>query len=334
VLSPSRRSLDALVKLLQLSEPDDWPTHLRRASEIVAQRKSVEETKTIIVQAVKAAHRCAQGISQMLLSNSQSSTSIKFHTSCVRIVNCLKPTRLRKETRNALDEVARHTFAERDVNTESVSDFLLGCQKVLEQGVQDKNSAEILKYLGLTNDSRFGQLEDKKRGLPTLPIVTWYESLMTKLRLELESKLRQAIERQLHLTAHDIFSGFASSAVDEELTERTNDTEDLLASYVEEVAKVWVEAGLRVGRATKADDAHYVGPFENFVERVLLSQFDTRFSFFNRPDEEQMKKAWHSFYSLPEDFQEAGSRSIHQGSRLISDRLLRRVLQSFSKKTG
>jgi len=331
VFSPSRRSLDAFLKRLQITKLDNWPTHLRGAFEVVAMRKSVEEAKVIIFQSVEAAHRCAQGISQMLLFDSQSSSSKTFQVSCLRIANCMKPNRLRREKRDILDEIARRAFVRGDVNGETISDFFLECWRVLEQSVEDKNSAQILKYLGIDNDRPFGEIE-KKRGGFALPLVTCYESLPPKLQLDLESILRNLAKgQQLLLTAHDVFIGFANPTLSPQLVEGTNSAEDLLASYVEDVATVWIGAGLEVGRGTKPDDGQYIGPFEKFVEQVLLSQFDTRFSVFDRPDEEQSKKARQAFYALPKDFQKKGSASIHKGTRLITARLLRRVLAAFKK---
>ena len=327
-MKASRRNLDNQLMQIQRCEPSVWPNHLREALEIVVERhKSLDEAKAILVESVKAAHDCAQGISQIKLSNSRNSTSDEFHTSCVRIANCLKPTRSPKEMRNALNDVARRTFVGRDVNTESISDFFCECHETLKKRVQDNNSAEILKYLGHVKCSQLGH---NKYGPPILAIVRWYESLPTKLMLNSKFKLRQVIEeRQLQLTASDVFQALSNVKLEQDGPDAEVMVKDPRVAYVQKIAEVWKRAGLNVGRTTNVYEPVKLGPFPTFVERVLLSQFDLKYNFFQRPDDE---KVWDAYEALPEELQEASSANTQPSSRLITDRLLRQALKASSKK--
>lgn len=326
--TPGRRSLNILLTQLECNEPALWPSHLCEAHKIVADLEPAYDARTVVIESVKLAHRCAQLLSEISLSEIQSSTFVRFRLSCKRIANCLKRTRLRREMRIRLDELAKNSFLRADVSAETISHFFSGCQKIIERSTKDANEIEILKYLGIEHNRRFGQLECKKRGDPTLPIVTWHEALSSTLKFALEANLRGICEKRQHqLTAHDVFRALANVEPDQNV-EGTRNAKDSLITYVTQLARIWKKADLNVGRSSNAYDPVNLGPFPNFVERVLLSQFDANHNFFNRPDEERV---WDAYQALAQEFKEATDEQPKSASRLITDRLLRQAL-ALSKK--
>jgi hypothetical protein len=329
MISPSRRNLRALLEQLRRDEPKDWPHHLHDAFATAAKHKAAEQAKTIVIESVKSAHRCGASISNILLSTSQADVSTSFHKACVRLANCLSPRRLPRDKVIALNAAARKAFIDDEIDTETISYFWLNCKEILGRPPRDKHSTQALRNLGVLEDPRFGELECKRRGAPTLPIVNWYNALPNDLRIELETGLCQLAQRRgHHLEAREVFVIFADLLSTQD-SKASIEIKDLLAAYIHDVVKIWIDAGLPVGRSNNEDNPEKLGPFPSFLERVLLSQFDMQYNFFDRADVEQV---WDVYEALPEEFKSMAEDLEKPTVRLVSDWQLRWVLKELRKK--
>jgi hypothetical protein len=340
--------LDLEGQLLDLAaDPETRPSeHLRRAYEIVAERKPPETAKQIVLDSVRAADRAVKAALKRDLGLARRSTLADFTANCKGIANCTK--RLRKEIVTDLDVAARSAFAGRPVDLEGVQDFLCSCKNIVESRPDDTVASAIYRHLVASKgDITHGEdlpldgrtptitveaiLPEVRLDGPRMPkIAVDYEALPSKVRVACENALQTLVDQLESLTAHDVFASLQATSPDEDI----QDEPPIIDSYLAEIDRIWTENGLDVGRGYNALQRDYLSPFHEFAERVLLSQRDPGSRVFNPFTDVEMSSAWAEYHSIPDTCpRDDISAAPFRGTRVITEHVLRSYLERSSKKS-
>jgi hypothetical protein len=158
-----------------------------------------------------------------------------------------------------LDEKIHHLLQDGDVDREIMETLFRASRGAFEQFPESEAAQTALSALGAYSE----------HGYDTIAVSDDFSALSSPLQDSCTSALSRAIQKGDLSGAAAVFETLAEAISVPSQPPRA--AADIVADYVVAVAVAWRSAGLRVGRASKFDDAAYTSKFHRFCDLVLTA---------------------------------------------------------------
>src|SRR3974390_2587128 len=256
----ARRRLLPLLHKVRWKPAESWPAHLKAAQKLLSGTPGLtdRQIREILVDSIRAAHKCAQAIDHKSREVMRNHIRIKLLKALKRLANCTKraPSALRKCLNEELVSKIRH----RHVDLELIDEIF---------------DAAVIAF------SKFPETEAAKTALgimcgksstdkPLVLIKEDYSALRSIDQRNAEKAIAKlARMRNAKIAASDIFNALASAIHPGQFKQGSSEIHTLIVSYVAKVANIWRKHGVRPSRASHQMDSTYTRKFHHFVDLVL-----------------------------------------------------------------
>ena len=329
--------IDSVLRNLTAQPVPDWPKHLRLAWEILANKRGVDDAtaRAVLFASFSAAHCCGQGIDQRSRANADAVGLWKLNNVFARFARCIRrsPAALRRVLDCDVCSSVQHTI----IDLESIEVLIDRLIAGFASFAKEETSLTVLRPLVpralLPNFKKIDRTSLRcwfAKGAVFLK--NDYTALRSVDQRRVEAALTTLQRSRAEFDAADVCEAIANALDSGDAKAISTAIYDLITDYVAAVAEIWLQHGIKPGRAV---DSHYRGRFHRFVDLVLTAVVEP---WSKRHDGDQCETAASlrkAHARLPEDVRKVVSPTLRRSDVewLVSEDHLRRALRPIQKPT-
>jgi hypothetical protein len=327
--------IDSVLRNLTAQPVPDWPKHLRLTWAILANKRGVDDTtaRAVVFASFSAAHRCAQAIDQRSRANADSVALRRLHKVFARITRCIR--RSPAVLRRVLDCEVCSSFQHAIIDLESMQVLIDSFVAGFASFPREETSLTVLRTL--SPRALLPKVKKIDRGRLrrcfakcAVFLKNDYTALRSVDQRRVEAALTTLLRSRAEFDAADVCDTIANALDGDDGNAVNTFIYDLITDYVAAVAEIWLQHGLRPGRAV---DAHYRGKFHRFVDLVLTAVVEPWSKRHDGDEGETAASLRKAHARLPEDIRKVVSPALRRSDVewLVSEGHLRRALRPIQK---
>jgi len=328
--------IDSVLRNLTAQPSSDWPKHLRLASEILANKRGVDDTtaRAVLFASFSAAHRCAQAIDQRSRANVSAAANSKLHNVFARIARCIRrsPAALRRVLDCEVCSYVRNTSIDLDSMEVLIDRFTAGFALLPKEETSLTVLRAVFPRVLLPKSNRIGLLR-RCFTQGAVFLKNDYAALPSVDQRRVETTLTTLQRRRAQFDAADVCEAIANALNGNK--ERIANTliADLITNYVASVALIWVRHGIRPSRAVDHLNPNYRSKFHGFVDLLLTAMVEPWSKRHDGDQSETLAKLRKAHARLPKDDRKDVRPALRRSDVewLVGESHLRRALSLIQK---
>jgi hypothetical protein len=295
----ARRSVRNLLRRLTVGPPIKSPEHLRLAYEILQNELTVPapSARRLVIDSVSHAHVCGQAIDRRARILHEYENRMQARKAFSRLAKCA--TRAPASVRNSLDKrIAR--LIPPIIDLEVIEGILDAAHRVFKSSKHEaaQCALRVLTMRDRDVEKIVGPVDEDQ----TVRLKTLYCSLSPTSHRDCESALSSLTRTSTPGYALAVFKAL-TSAIDTKPPKGVPvDVSDLTVTYVEAVAALWRQVGLRPSRATHSSNPKYKSKFHRFVDLVLTAMTEPWSNRHNPSIDQIAQRTWEAHAQFPPEF--------------------------------
>ena len=331
----ARMRIESVLRNLRAQAIAEWPKHLRLAWEILADKRGVDHVtaRAVLFASFSAAHRCAQAINQRSRANVDAVGLRKLHNGFARIVRCIRrsPAALRHVLECDVCSSVQHTI----IDLERIEVLIDRLVDGFASFAEEETSLTVLRAMvpraSLPNFKKIDRTSLRRwfaKGAVYLK--EDYAALRSVDQRRVEAALTTLQRSRAEFDAADVCEAIANALDSDDGNAVNTVIYDLITDYVAAVAEIWLQHGVRPGRAV---DSHYPGKFHRFVDLVLTAVVEPWSKRHDGDQGETAASLYRAHARLPEDVRKVVNPAPRRSDVewLVSEGHLRRALRPIQK---
>jgi hypothetical protein len=303
----ARMRIDIVLRDLAAQPRADWPKHLRLAWEILANKRGVDDTtaRAVVVASLSAAHRCGQAIDQRSRANVSAAAPSKLHNVFARIARCIRrsPAALRRVLDCEVCSFVRNTSIDLESMEVLIDRFIAGFALLPKEETSLTVLRAVFPRVLLPKSKRIDLLR-RRFTQGAVFLKNDYAALPSVDQRRVETTLTTLQRRRAEFDAADVCEVIVKALDSDDGNAINIAIHDLITDYVAAVAEIWLQHGMKPGRAV---DSHYQGRFHRFVDLVLTAVVEPWSKRHDGDQREAAARLRQAHARLPEDFRKVVS---------------------------
>jgi hypothetical protein len=272
----ARRRFDSVIRDIAAVPMTEWPKHLRLARNILIDALALddERARAVLIASYCAGHACAQAINQRSRDIADFAERLKLHKIFTRVARCAR--RSPAPLRRILDSSVRSTLHDTIVDAESVEALIEALVAAFASFPEEAPSLTVLRAMTLRSSIPEGTKSESRNrrrrcfSEASVLLKQDYSALRASDQRTIESALTELRDSsEAEFDAADACESIAS-ALDGDKGINTA-IHDLITEYVAALAEIWLQHGIKPGRAVHPSNRNYRGKFHHFADLVLTS---------------------------------------------------------------
>ncbi len=312
----ARMRPDSVIRDLAVVPIAEWPRHLRLARNILSDELGLDDARAqaVLIASCRASHACTQAINQRSRDIADFAARLKLRKIFTRVAKCAR--RSPAPLRRALDRGCS-AIHDNIVDAESIEELIHALVAAFASFPKEATSLTVLRAVtprsSLPEGANFESRHRLRHSFAEASDLLQqdYSALGAIDQRRIESALTDLRDNNPEFDAGDVCDSISSALVGDKGINAA--IHDLITGYVVALAEIWLQHGIKPGRAVHPSNPNYQGKFHRFADLVLTSAVEPWSKRHDGPNQKLSATLRNTHAQLPADIRRFVSYAPRRG---------------------